>query len=105
MLTNSISSALSGLSTFESKMFESAQNISKSFDLDIHNDSDGKVEQTNELSAHSLDNQSYYFSQNQIPDLTTNVVNMMMAKRGYEANLNVLKTAEDMSKSVINIFS
>ena len=104
MLTNSINSALNGLTSFESKMYESAQNISKSFDLEIPNDSDVKVEETNELSEHGLENNLYYFSQNQVPDLTSNVVNMMMAKRGYEANLNVLKTAEDMSKSIINIF-
>lgn len=105
MLINSINSALNGLASFESKMYESAQNISKSFDLEIPNDSDVKVEQKNELSEHSLENSSYIFSKNQISDLATNVVNMMMAKRGYEANLNVLKTTEDMSQSVINIFS
>lgn len=105
MISNIINSALSGLSAFDSKMYESAQNISNSFNLDIDGNRGENIEKTNETSENSFEQKSYYFSPNQVPDLTTNVVNMMMAKRGYEANLNVLKTAEDMSKSVINIFS
>jgi flagellar basal body rod protein FlgC len=49
--------------------------------------------------------QPLYFSNISDSDLTTETVNMMIAQRGYEANLNVLKTTEDMTKSVIDILS
>ena len=104
MLTNSINSALNGLSTFENKLYESAQNISNFPAIETENNSKINEKEPEELITESKEINPFYFSQKPGTDLTSNVVNMMMAEHGYKANLNVLKTAEDMSKSVLNIF-
>ena len=105
MITNSINSALNGLNAFESKLNESAQNISNfpAIEFDDKTDDDSEQIEISQSNAHDLD--PHYFAKNSFPDLAKDVVNVMIAKRGYEANLNVLKTADDMAKSVINILS
>ncbi len=105
MISNSINSALNGLSTFENKLHESAQNISNFPTIETENKSKINQENPKELITESKEINPFYFSQKPGTDLTSNVVNMIMAEHGYKAHLNVLKTAEEMSKSVINIFS
>ncbi len=105
MLTNSINSALNGLATFENKLYESAQNIANFPAIEIVNNFKINEEQSKELITESEKINPFYFSQKPGTDLTSNVVNMMLAEQGYKANLNVLKTVEDMSKSIINILS
>jgi flagellar hook-associated protein FlgK len=105
MLTNSINSALNGLSTFENKLYESAQNISNFPAIETQINPQINEEKPEEFISESKEINPFYFSQKPGTDLTSDVVNMMMAEHGYKANLNVLQTVEDMSKSVINIFS
>lgn len=105
MLPNSISSALNGLSTFENKLYESARNISNNFVAEIQNQSNIIEKQLVEPISETKELNPYYFAQKPGSDLTSDIVKMFIAEHGYKANLNVLKTAEDMSESVINIIS
>jgi len=113
MLSNSINSALSGLAAFESKLYESAQNIANyptqidfsEFEYQSQTPDDTNIHETQQSDSISgtVGINPFYFSRISGSDLTTDTVNMMIAQRGYEANLNVLKTADDMTKSVIDI--
>jgi len=104
MISNSINTALNGLAAFESKFHESANNISNFPAIDTNTVIGKNDEQSDKSISESSEMDPQYFSQTPGSDLTSDVVNMMIAKRGYEANLSVLKTADDMAQSVINIF-
>ena len=105
MITNTINTALNALSSFENKLFESAKNISEFSSINHVQENIAPANVTSEPSTTVKDFKLPYFVSKPDTDFTSNIINMKIAEHGYKANLNVLKTAEDMTKSVINIFS
>jgi flagellar basal body rod protein FlgC len=99
MLTNPIHSAFNGLYTFENKLYESAQNISKFPATENYLNNANNIEQTKKITTECKEILANHFSQISSKDITSNVVNMITAENGYKANLNVLKTSKDMSKA------
>lgn len=94
MINSVISTGLQGLNTNLQGLNQSAHNVSTAF---MHNEplpEDEEMHEDDEL--HNLE---------QSPDIAREMVNMTLYQRGYEASIQVVQSATDMSGSMIDILA
>ena len=90
--------ALSALNAFEKKLAVTANNIANMNTEDF---------KPSEAAMHDNANQGVYVTLSQSPtaevDLAKEMVSLMMAKQGIEANLKTIKTGDEINKSLLDI--
>ncbi len=94
-----LSTALSGLNAFRTKLQTTAHNIAnmatedyKPLEAGINQGENGQVE----VKVTQSEEASYV-------DISKEAVDMMQAKHGFKANLAVIKAADEMDESTLDI--